>query len=76
MVEPKYKIGDWVKLHAITPKGLDRTYHVLGITIDICEAGVQVTYKVSEHSREQGITGRVLVLPEMQIDAFVGTTIT
>ena len=75
MKEPKYKISDWVKLHAITLKGSEMTYHIIEIHIDICEGGTQISYRLSEHSREKGITGRALIVAEMQISAQVGSTI-
>jgi len=74
MKEPKYKIGDWVKLHAITAKGSTMTYHVINIYIDICESGSQVKYQLREHDREKGITGRLIGVAEMEIEAQVGTT--
>ncbi len=75
MKEPKYKVGDWVKLHAITPKGAEMTYHVTNIRIEICEGGTQIFYRMSEHHRDSGMTGRGIDLPEMKINTSIGSTI-
>ena len=74
MIEPKYKISDWVKLHGITPKALEMTYHVLSIYTETCEDGTQITYRLRKHNREEGITGTVTTVAEMEIEAQVGST--
>ncbi len=74
MKEPKYKVGDWVKLHAITAKTTEQTYHVLVIYTETCEDGTQITYRLRKHNREEGITGTVTTVAEMEIEAQVGST--
>lgn len=71
MAEPKYKVGDWVKLHGITAATSEMTFHVLSMSIDICEGGAQISYRLRKHDRE-GITGTITTVHEMEIEAQVG----
>ena len=74
MKNPKYKVHDWVKLHAMSLTASAMTYLVTGVYTETYEGGSQVSYRLRGHSGK-GVASTTFLVAEMEIEAQIGTTI-
>jgi len=75
MVEPKYKINDWVKLHRRTAIDKATTYLVIAIRIEIFGPNNQaIVYQLREHRVGLPASLRSILVTEREIEAQVGST--